>query len=125
MPDPAVMEAAVHEYVAAFDAKSPERVAALFAADASVEDPIGTPPHVGHDAILAFYTASMQTGARLQLDGPVRLAGNFAAFAFSVHLHWDGSDKRVDVIDTFEFDEASKVIAMKAYFGPTNFHGFA
>ena len=41
MPDPVKMEAAVHEYVAAFDAGSPERVAALFAAGATVEDPIG------------------------------------------------------------------------------------
>jgi steroid delta-isomerase len=124
MPDPAAMEAAAHEYVAAFAASSPERVAAIFAPDATVEDPIGTAPHVGHDAILAFYTASMQTGARLELTGPVRLAGDYAAFAFSVHLHWDGSDKRVDVIDTFRFNENGKVTEMKAYFGPSNFHGF-
>jgi steroid delta-isomerase len=125
MPDPTVMEAAVHEYVAAFAAGSPERVAALFAADATVEDPIGSPPHVGHDAILGFYTASMQTGARLELEGPVRIAGDYAAFAFHVHLHWDGTDKRVDVIDTFRFNEANEVIEMRAYFGPTNMHGFA
>ncbi|MCY1672851.1 steroid Delta-isomerase [Novosphingobium sp. SL115] len=125
MPDPKAMEAAVHEYVAAFDANAPERVIALFAESASVEDPVGSPPHVGHDAIRAFYTASMQTGAKLKLDGPVRIAGDYAAFAFNVHLHWDGTDKRVDVIDTFRFDDAGKVIEMRAYFGPTNMHGFA
>jgi len=125
MPDIAQMEAAVHEYVAAFAARSPERVAALFAADATVEDPIGSPPHVGYDAILAFYTASMQTGARLELQGPVRLVGPYAAFAFSVHLDWDGGDKRIDVIDTFKFNEAGKVIEMRAYFGPANVHGFS
>jgi steroid delta-isomerase len=119
------MEAAVHEYVAAFDAGAPDRVAALFAPDATVEDPIGTPPHVGHDAILGFYTASMQTGAKLRLEGPVRIAGDYAAFAFSVLLHLDGKDMRVDVIDTFRFNDASQVIEMKAYFGPSNMHGFA
>lgn len=124
MPDPVKMEAAVHEYVAAFDAGSPERVAALFAATATVEDPIGTPPHVGHDAILGFYTASMQTGAKLRLDGPVRIAGDFAAFAFTVLLNMQGKDMRVDVIDTFRFNEANEVIEMKAYFGPANMHGF-
>lgn len=125
MPDPIKMEAAVHEYVAAFDAGSPERVAALFAPGASVEDPVGTPPHIGHDAILGFYTASMQTGAKLRLEGPVRIAGEFAAFAFSVLLHIEGKDMRVDVIDTFRFNDANEVIEMKAYFGPTNMHGFA
>lgn len=124
-PDPAAMEAAVHEYVAAFDAGSPERVAALFAADAVVEDPIGSPPHVGIEAILGFYTASMQTGAKLKLDGPVRIAGDYAAFAFSVLLNLGGQDLRIDVIDTFQFDAAGKVIKMQAYFGPTNMHGFA
>lgn len=125
MPDPVKMEAAVHEYVAAFDAGSPERVAALFAEDATVEDPVGSPPHVGREAILAFYTASMQTGAKLKLDGPVRLCGPYAAFAFNVHLHWDGTDKRVDVIDTFRFNEANQVVEMRAYFGPSNMHGFS
>ena len=125
MPDPAVMQAAVHAYVAAFERSDPAAVVALFAPDATVEDPIGSPPHQGREAIERFYTASMQTGAKLQLDGPIRLAGAHAAFAFSVHLHWDGSDKRVDVIDIFTFNEAGQVIAMKAYFGPANFHGFA
>ena len=125
MPDPKLMEAAVHEYVAAFDAKSPERVAALFAPDANVEDPIGSPVHVGHDAILGFYTASMQTGAKLKLEGPVRIAGPYAAFAFTVLLNLGGKDMHVDVIDTFKFDDDNKVIEMRAYFGPTNMHGFA
>ena len=99
-------------------------MAALFAATATVEDPVGTPPHVGHDAILGFYTASMQTGAKLRLDGPVRIAGDFAAFAFTVLLNMGGKDMRVDVIDTFRFNEANEVIEMKAYFGPANMHGF-
>jgi steroid delta-isomerase len=117
MTDPKVMEAAVHEYVAAFDAGAPERVAALFAEDATVEDPVGTEPKVGQAAILEFYTASMQTGAKLRLEGPVRLCGPYAAFAFS--------DMRVDVIDTFKFNDDGKVVEMRAYFGPTNMHGFS
>jgi steroid delta-isomerase len=125
MPDPQRMEAAVHAYVAAFEASDPEAVVALFAADATVEDPVGSPPHVGAEAIRAFYTASMQTGARLRLDGPVRICGPYAAFAFSVLLHWEGKDQRVDVIDTFRFNDDDKIVEMRAYFGPTNMHGFA
>jgi len=125
MPDPAKMEAAVHAYVAAFEAGSADQVAALYAADATVEDPIGTPKHNGREAIRAFYAESMKTGAKLKLEGPVRVAGDYAVFPFSVNLHYDGSDKRIEVIDTFRFNDANEVIEMRAFCGPTNMHGFA
>lgn len=121
MPDPAQMIAAVNAYVDAFDRGDPEAVRDLFAPDATVEDPAGTPPHRGHAAILDFYRTSMQTGAKLTLDGPVRCTGDTAAFAFSVRLT-HGEPMRIDVIDLFRFDEAGKVVSMIAYFGPGNMH---
>ena len=124
MPDPAKMEAAVHAYVAAFEAGSADQVAALYAADATVEDPIGSPIHKGREAVRAFYAESMKTGAKLKLEGPVRIAGDYAVFPFSVNLNFDGGPKRIDVIDTFRFNEANEVVEMRAYWGPTNMHGF-
>lgn len=123
MPTPEQMESAVHAYVEAFAHGDAELAVAIFAADASVEDPIGTAPHVGSEAIRAFYTASMATGATLHLTGPVRVAAAHAAFAMQVRLNWQGQDMAIDVIDTFAFDEAGKVTEMKAYFGPGNMHG--
>lgn len=124
MPDPVKMEAAVHAYVAAFEAGSADQVAALYAPDATVEDPIGSPIHHGREAIRAFYAESMKTGAKLKLEGPVRVAGDYAVFPFSVNLNYDGGHKRIDVIDTFRFNEANEVVEMRAYWGPTNMHGF-
>ena len=125
MPDLTKMEAAIHEYVAAFEAGSADRVAALYALDATCEDPIGSPVLHGREAIRAFYAEGMKTGAKLKLEGPVRLAADYAAFPFSVHLHFEGSDKRIDVIDTFRFNENNEVTEMRAYWGQTNMHGFA
>ena len=125
MPDPIKMEAAVHEYVAAFEAGSAERVAALYAEDATVEDPVGTPLRRGKAAILEFYQGSMATGAKLKLEGPVRVVEDYAVFPFSVNLHWEGSDRRIDVIDTFRFNDANEVIEMRAFWGPFNMHGFS
>jgi steroid delta-isomerase len=122
MPDPAKMEAAVHEYVAAFAAHSADRVVALYADNAVVEDPIGTPRHEGLAAIRAFYEGSIATGATLELTGPVRVVQDIAAFAFSVHLEWQGAKQRIDVIDTFRFNDDNKVVEMRAYWGPTNMH---
>lgn len=124
MPDPVKMESAVHAYVAAFEAGSADQVAALYAQDATVEDPIGSPIHKGREAIRAFYAESMKTGAKLKLEGPVRVAGDYAVFPFSVNLNYDGGHKRIDVIDTFRFNDANEVIEMRAFWGPTNMHGF-
>lgn len=125
MPTPAEMTAAIHAYVAAFDKGDPELAVALFADDASVADPVGTPPKVGIAAIREFYTASMQTGAKLHLQGPVRVtANNHAAFAMQVRLNLNDTDMSVDVIDIFRFNDDGKVTEMSAYFGPTNMTGF-
>jgi len=121
MPTPEQMIAAVHAYVSAFDKGDPEAAVALFAADAAVEDPVGTPPKVGTEAIRNFYTMSMQTGAKLHLQEPIRVGPDYAAFAFQVRLTMEGKVMTVDVIDIFRFDEAGKVKKMEAYFGPTNF----
>ena len=124
MATPEQMTAAVHGYVAAFDKGDPEAVVALFAPDATVEDPVGTEAKVGHSAIREFYTASMATGAKLQLEGPIRLATDYAAFAFRVELTMEGKLLTVDVIDTFKFNAEGKVTEMRAYFGPGNMTGF-
>ncbi len=118
------MIATVNAYVAAFDAGDADAVAALYAEDCTVEDPIGSPLHQGREAARAFYAQSMAAGAKLTLEGPVRIAGDYAAFAFSVHLMLDGSAKRIDVIDTFKFDAEDKVVEMRAFWGPANMHGF-
>ena len=122
MPTPEAMTAAVHAYVKAFDQRDVDAVVALFAENATVEDPIGTEPKKGRGAIREFYTASMATGAKLALQGPVRVSANYAAFAFQVQLHFDNTDMRIDVIDTFKFDDAGKVLEMRAFFGPGNTH---
>ena len=124
MATPEQMTAAVHAYVAAFDKGDPELAVALFAEDAIIEDPIGTPLKIGHDAIREFYTGSMAAGAKLVLEGPIRIAGESAAFPFSARLKMNGNDMQVDVIDIFKFNEVGKVVEMKAYFGPGNMHGF-
>lgn len=124
MATPEQMTAAVHGYVDAFDKGNPEAVVALFAEDATVEDPVGTPLKVGHDAIREFYAASMATGAKLRLEGPIRCATGYAAFAFRVELTMDGKFLTVDVIDTFKFNADGKVTEMRAFFGPSNMTGF-
>jgi steroid delta-isomerase len=116
------MVATVQAYVDAFANEDSDAIVQLYAADATVADPVGAPLRSGIDAIRDFYQMSVGTRAKLTLDGPVRTAGNIAAFAFSVHVTLDGTPCRIDVIDTFDFDSNGKIATMKAFWGPQNVH---
>ena len=108
----------VHAYVAAFAAGDPAAAAALFAPNATLEDPVGSTVLRGAEEISAFYARAMQTGARLTLAGPVRVCANAAAFGFTVHVAAAGV--QIDVIDVFRFDETGLIVQMQAFWGPAN-----
>jgi len=116
--DPAAIEAAVHAYVRALNAGDLDAVVALYADDASVEDPVGAAPQVGRDAIRAFYRRSLSVPLVVALEGPVRVAGSECAFAFSVSLTWEGKAMTIRPIDTFRFDGSGRIAQMRAFFGP-------
>ena len=121
MPTPDEMTAAVHAYVDGFAREDAAAVAALFADDAVVSDPVGSEPKAGRGAFAPFFEQTVGSGAKLTLDGPIRLGPDYAAFAFHVSLVWEGAPMRIDVIDVFHFDAAGKIRRMDAYFGPANF----
>ena len=113
-------ESAVHAYVAALNAGDVEAIVALYADDASVEDPVGSAPVVGRAAIRAFYTRSLAVPLLVALEGPVRVAGRECAFPFSVSLTYEGRRMKFRPIDTFRFDAVGRIVQMRAYFGPSN-----
>jgi len=115
MPSEQVMKAAMQAYIETFNRGDPQAVAALYTADATLEDPVGSPPKRGRQAIEAFYTHSIGTGAKLALDAPIRGShGNAAAMAFTARI----GPLTVRVIDVMTFDEAGRFTSMRAYFGP-------
>lgn len=117
MPDQTAMKAAMLRYIEAFNAEDAEQVCALYADDATIEDPVGAPPIQGKAAIRAFYDNAVATGAKLSLAAPVRGShGDAAAMAFAVDLPAQGL--RIHVIDVMTFDAAGKFASMRAYWGP-------
>ena len=122
MPDPQKMAAAVETYVASVAKRDHNAVANLFAEQCTVEDPVGAPIHNGREAVREFYKMAMGGGAKLSLDGPIRIAADYAVFPFTVSV--PGADGaagiRINVIDTFKFNDENKIIEMRAFWGPTN-----
>ena len=103
----------VHKYMTAFSNADMGLIREIYADDAVVEDPVGSEPYVGIEAIIGFYEGAFATGAKIALVGDVRCAGNAAAFAFEVLM--EGVE--LSPIDVFEFNEAGKVQFMRAYWG--------
>ena len=120
MIDDARKIAAVHAYVDGFARGDAQAIAEIFADNATVEDPVGTPIKAGKAEIVEFYRFSMSTGARLELLGDPRCAGDSVAFPFGVKLEHEGAHMVIEVIDIFRFDDAGKVIEMRAFWGPGN-----
>lgn len=108
--------AAVHRYVEAFDKQDMDIIRDIYADDAVVEDPVGTDPHVGIEAVCAFYEGALTSGAKLALTGTPRCSGNAVAFPFQVRM----PGMHIEIVDVFEFNDAGKVVSMKAYWGPEN-----
>lgn len=121
MSPSATPESVVQAYVQALNEGDLDAIVALYAEGGTVEDPVGSAPVAGHEAIRAFYARSLATPLQVRLEGPVRVAGRECAFAFAVTLTHEGRRMTIRPIDTFRFDEHGRIVQMRAYFGPANF----
>ena len=111
--------AAMQAYIDRMNAGDLAGVVALYAADATIEDPVGSGKIVsGKAAIEEFYKGSMQTQALLKLNAPIRTShSDSAAMAFEVTLNWGGL-MTISVIDVMTFNAQGEFTSMRAYWGP-------
>lgn len=106
----------VARYAEAFEKADLGIIEDMFAVDATVEDPFGTPAKVGIEEIKAFYKSAFDMGVKLELDGKPRCAGNSVAFNFHVVM----PGLKISPIDVFELNADGKVQSMKAYWSEDN-----
>lgn len=119
------MKEAMQAYIDAFNRVDVDAIVALYADDATVEDPVGSPLKSGRKAIADFYAYAIKSGAKLKLAAPIRGShGNSAAMAFDVELNMPQGDKTaravIRVIDVMTFDDAGKFSSMRAFWGPSD-----
>jgi len=90
-------------------------IVALYAEEATIEDPIGSELHRGTEAIRAFYAAAAGT-VEMKRSGPARVAGREAATPLVALIGPEGPDRKaLDIISVMVFDEAGKITSMRAY----------
>lgn len=114
MPAAMDIRAAVARYLEALTLGSPAGVAALYADDATVEDPAGSPPHRGRAAIETFY-GPLEFGQTSTELLAVRIAGDSAAVHFRVVTRAGDQTFAIEPIDIMTFDDHARITSMRAY----------
>lgn len=104
----------VSKYLDAVGEGTSADVAALYADDATLEDPVGTEPLVGREAIEKFYSALDAVQNKTELLS-IRVAGNSAAFAFRVVTDTGEQTITIEPIDVMTFDDQARITSMRAF----------
>ena len=110
----------VNRYLELVSKAQPDEVAALYADDATLEDPVGTEVHIGRPAIRGFYSSIENIKAETEIV-TLRALGNEAAFFWTLTVDLgDAGQMRMEIISVMTFDDEGKIASMKAYWGPEN-----
>lgn len=121
MPDPDVIRSTIATYVEHMSNGDRDAWLALFSDGATVEDPVGTPRHEGPDAIGGFFdlVQGMADRLTLELTGPVRVAGNEAAWPMQAFSVLGDDTYVVDIIDVMAFDDDGRILSLRAFWDPS------
>jgi steroid delta-isomerase len=109
----------VDDYVRLVGSGTADEIVALYAEDATVEDPVGSEVRTGHAAIREFYATldGLEQETRLLA---LRVAGSEAAFHFEVITRADGATYTLAPFDVMVFDDDGRITGMRAYWADTD-----
>lgn len=99
-------------------------IAALFAPDARWEEPVGTAPTIGREAIRARYKAALEgSGGSIAMrpDGAVRVAGHRALANSIARVAPGGTPFDVETGNVVTCDEDGLITEMLVYVGMSSF----
>ena len=115
--EPDALQGFVQRYLDTVSGGSADDVAALYAEDATLEDPVGGGEvHIGRQAIAGFYKNVEGVDVTTELLS-FRAGGTEAAFVFAITV---GGAMRIEPIEVMTFNAEGLITSMKAYWGPAN-----
>jgi steroid Delta-isomerase len=118
MPSQEAIAQTVNRYLEFLANGTADDVLRLYAADATLEDPIGSDVRRGHDAIHEFYANVQGIKKETELV-ELRVGGNEAAFLWHLTMHAGDKRSRISPISLMTFDEDAKITSMRAFWSPS------
>ncbi len=112
-------EANVRRYLGLVASGGAAEIAALYAEDAVLEDPVGSEPLRGREAIQAFY-ATLETMTVTTELTSIRTAGGEAAFQFHIETDTGAGVAVLDPMEMMVFDENGLIRLMRAWWSDTD-----
>jgi steroid delta-isomerase len=108
---------AITTFLATYKAKDVATRIALFADDASFEDPVGAPAMVGKAAIRQYFDATIASGWEIVLEPrKIIVAGAEAAVITDVTAGIGGNPPSVTaIVQHFVFDDAGKIKTLRVF----------
>ncbi len=101
----------IDRYIEYMNASDVDSIAALYAEDATLEDPVGTKPLQGREAIRGFYAASVGN-VKLERTGNPRVAAG--EVAFPMHARIVGT-QILEIIDVMVLNDDGQIASMRAF----------
>lgn len=116
MATPEQIRATVDSYVDAYATNDKAAFLALWAPEGILEDPVGTPVHVGVDALGAFWDGARELANRIVLKPEnVVIAGGEAAMVFEINAHIGDGGLTMQAVDVMKFDDKGRLTSVRAY----------
>lgn len=105
-------------YIARFNAEDREGWLDLFADDAWIEDPVGTPRRTGRAEIGAFWDEIHELPDAVEMVplGITTVIGDEGIFTMQARATLGGKVFGIDIIDLMTFDEEGRITTLRAFF---------
>jgi steroid delta-isomerase len=114
----------VDRYFAAIAARDPQRIAAQFAEDGQIEDPVGAPIRHGREAVAAMFASGV---AALATHVEIRVIAALSS-GNSIAAHWTmtargkaGREIDTEGIDVLQLDERGLIVRAEGYWNAAAF----
>lgn len=116
MPTAEQIHATIDAYVDAYCRNDKAAFLAVWAEGGELEDPVGTPVHVGAEALGAFWDTTRELVDRIELvPDEVFVCADQAAMVFTILARMGDGGMRMRAVDVFRIDDDGKIAGMRAY----------
>src|SRR5689334_15386757 len=116
MPTAEQIRSVIDAYIDGYRRDDKQAVLDLFRPDAVWHDPVGEPPHVGHEGIGAFWDQAHAMAEKLVLEPRyVVTAGDEGVMVFEIQATVGGATMIIDAVEIFTVDDGGKITLLRAY----------